>query len=139
MRQYETVFLISPTLSEEETEAIIGKMAEVITKQKGKMITKEEWGKRKLAYAIKKFDEAFYVLFHYQGKPEIPAELERRFKQSEAIIRYLTVKKETRDNVRLKRKARSLEQEVVPSEEKKEEPTQEVTPKEAPETKVEEG
>ena len=138
MRQYETVFLISPTLSEEETEAIIGKMAEVITKQKGKMITKEEWGKRKLAYAIKKFDEAFYVLFHYQGKPEIPAELERLFKQSEAIIRYLTVKKETRDNIRLKRKARSLEQEPVSLDERNEEPAKEVASKEAAEAKVKE-
>jgi len=138
MRQYETIFLISPTLSEEETEAIIGKMAEVITKHKGKMITKEEWGKRKLAYPINKFEEAFYVLFDYQGKPEIPAELERLFKQSEAIIRYLTVKKETRDNIRLKRKARSLEQEPVSLDERNEEPAKEVASKEAAEAKVKE-
>ena len=120
MRQYETVFLISPKLSEEETEAIIGKMAEVVTKKKGTMIAKEEWGKKKLAYPIQKFEEAYYVLFHYQGKPDLPAELERSFKQSEAIIRYLTVRKETKENVRLKKRSRSLEEKAVAPEEQKE-------------------
>jgi len=103
MRHYETVFLISPNLTEEETEGIINQMAEIISKKKGKMINKEEWGKRKLAYPIQKFDEAFYVLFQYEGKPEIPVELERQFKQSDAVIRYLTVKIEARENIRRKR------------------------------------
>jgi len=100
MRQYETVFLISPKLTEEETEGLIHQMEEVVSKKKGKLINKEEWGKRRLAYPIQKFDEAVYVIFHYEGKSEIPDELERRFKQSDTIIRYLTVKKETRENVR---------------------------------------
>ena len=113
MRQYETVFLISPKLTEEETGGIISQMADVITKKKGKMLNKEEWGKKKLAYPIKKFEEAFYVLFHYEGESEIPAELERRFKQADTIIRYLTVKKETRENIRRKKmKATSEEKEA---------------------------
>lgn len=123
MRQYETVFLIIPSLSEEETEGIILKMADIISKKKGKMISKEEWGKRKLAYPIKKFEEAFYVLFHYEGKREIPAELERRFKQTDAILRYLTVIKETKENFRGKRKKVSVEKEAAVPEERKEEKT----------------
>ena len=142
MRQYETVFLIASTLSEEEREAIIGDMADVVSTLKGKMIAKEEWGKRKLAYPIKKFEEAYYVLFHYQGKPDIPTELERRFKQSEAIIRYLTVKKETRENIRLKRKVPIMEKEAVvpePEKEKQKEPTSEAPSPEAPEKRIKEG
>lgn len=121
MRQYETVFLISPSLSEEETEGIILKMADIIPKKKGKMVSKEEWGKRKLAYPIKKFEEAFYVLFHYEGNWEIPAELERRFKQTDVIIRYLTVRKEAKENIRGKRRRVSVEEKAVVPEEKREE------------------
>ncbi|MCK4645736.1 MAG: 30S ribosomal protein S6 [Candidatus Aminicenantes bacterium] len=112
MEQYETAFLISPTLEEEETEKIITQMAEVISKKKGKMIKEDRWGKRRLAYQIKKHEEAFYVFFHYEGDSAIPNELERRFKQSEAILRFLTVKKETKENVRKKRKEVSPPMEV---------------------------
>lgn len=104
MRRYETVFLISPKLTEEETQGIIDQMADVVSKKKGKMVNKEEWGKRRLAYPIQKFDEAFYVLFEYEGKPGIPVELERQFKQADTVIRYLTVRKEARENIRRKKK-----------------------------------
>lgn len=127
MKQYETVFLISPNLSEEETNGLIIQMTEIISKKKGKMISKEEWGKRNLAYPIKKLEEAFYVFFHYQGKPDIPAELERRFKQTDTIIRYLTLKKETKENVRGKKKRVSEKRETValPDQVQKEPPSAE--------------
>ncbi len=111
MTQYETAFLLSPNLEEEETEKIIGQMVEVVSKKKGKMINEDRWGKRKLAYPIKKFEEAFYVFFLYEGDSDIPFELERRFKQSEAILRYLTVKKEPKKSIRRKQKAVSTEKE----------------------------
>lgn len=104
MRQYETAFLISPKLAEEETAKIISQMAEIISKKKGKMVKEDRWGKRKLAYPIKKFEEAFYVFFVYEGDPSIPFELERRFKQTEAILRFLTVKKEGKEKIRKKKK-----------------------------------
>ena len=104
MRQYETGFLISPNLEEEETAKIITQIAAIISRKEGKLIKEDRWGKRKLAYPIKKFEEAFYVFFHYEGDPEIPFELERRFKQTEAVLRFLTVQKETKENVRKKRK-----------------------------------
>lgn len=117
MTQYETAFLISPNLEEEETEKLIAQMAEVVSKKKGKMINEDRWGKRKLAYPIRKFEEAFYVFFHYEGTPEIPSELERRFKQTEAILRYLTVKKDTRENVRRKKKVTAEKETDTPQEE----------------------
>lgn len=103
MRSYETAFLIAPTLPEEEMEKLIDKMAGIISKKKGKMIHLDKWGKRKLAYPIEKFSDAYYVFFQFKGEPDIPAELERNFKQTEAVIRYLTVKMEERANVRRKK------------------------------------
>jgi small subunit ribosomal protein S6 len=104
MRQYETVFLISPNLEEEETTKVISQISGIISKNKGKLIQEDRWGKKKLAYPIKKFEEAFYVFFHYEADSMVPLELEKRFKQTEVILRFLTVKKETRENVRKKRK-----------------------------------
>jgi small subunit ribosomal protein S6 len=117
MTQYETTFLLSPNLEEEETEKIIVQMVEVVSTKKGKMINEDRWGKRKLAYPIKKFEEAFYVFFLYEGDSDIPFELERRFKQSEAILRYLTVKKEPKKSIRRKKKAVSMEKEKKLSQE----------------------
>ncbi len=94
MRIYETAFLIAPNLSEEDTEKLIQQMADVIPAKKGKMIHVDKWGKRKLAYQIKKFEAAYYVFFLYKGEADISSELERLFKQNESVIRYLTVKKE---------------------------------------------
>jgi len=105
MRQYETGFLLSPGLSEEETEKIILQMADIVSHRNGKMMKLDKWGKRRLAYPIKRFGEAFYVFFHYEGGADIPLELGRKFKQMDTVLRYLTLKKDTRDNVRKKKKA----------------------------------
>jgi small subunit ribosomal protein S6 len=119
MREYEIAFLISPNLSEEETEKIISRMATVISSKKGKMIKEDRWGKRKLAYPIQKFEEAFYVFFHYEGDTSISFELERRFKQTEAILRFLTVKKEVKKKTREKKKAAPEAKESPPPKEEK--------------------
>ena len=105
MRLYETGFLIAPNITEEEAEAIVQQMAEVVSQKNGKMIRVEKWGKRRTAYTIKKFNEAFYVFFHYEANPDVPAELARRFRQMDTVLRYLTLIKETQQNVRKKKKA----------------------------------
>jgi len=104
MLLYETGFLIAPNLSEEETEKIIGQMIEVVSLKEGRLVRQERWGKRRLAYSIERFNEAFYVFFHYEGRPDIPVELERRFKQSDAVLRYLTLKKDAKGTLRRKKK-----------------------------------
>ena len=63
MRVYETGFLIAPNITEEEAEAIIQQMADVVSQKNGKMIKLDKWGKRRMAYAIKKFNEADLCLF----------------------------------------------------------------------------
>jgi len=113
MRYYETAFLISPDLSEEETEQLISQMEDVLKKNKGKINNIDRWGKRKLAYRIKKYDSAFYVFFYYEGTPETYAELERQFKQKESIIRYLTLRKEEKSFLKekVKQKPRKAKKE----------------------------
>ena len=123
MRQYETGFLVSPNLTEEETDKLILQMAEVVSQKKGKMLKEDRWGKRKLAYPINKFEEAFYVFFHYEGEHDVPSELERRFKQTDTILRYLTVKKELKENIKKQKKpvkAREQEAEMPEAEVEKE-------------------
>lgn len=107
MRQYETGFVLSPTLSEEETTQFLQKMAEIVVQKKGHMVKQDIWGKRRLAFPVKRFQEGFYVFFTYDGPGDVSLELERRFKQSDAVIRFMTVLKDPRDLVRRKKKRRA--------------------------------
>ncbi len=104
--QYETGFLLAPNMTEEEAEGVVQGLAEVVPLKNGKMIRIEKWGKRRTAYPIGKAHEAYYVFFHYEGGAEIPLELSRRFRQMDTVIRHLTLVKETRMNVRKKKKVR---------------------------------
>jgi small subunit ribosomal protein S6 len=105
MRAYETGFLIVPNITEDEAGVIIQQMADVVSQKNGKMIKLDKWGKRRTAFALKKFNEAYYVFFHYEGGTDIPAELGRRFRQMDTVLRHLTLVKETQQNVRKKKKA----------------------------------
>ena len=107
MRAYETAFLIAPTLPDEEIESLIQSMAEIVEKNAGKMDNQDLWGKRRLAYPIQKFGEAYYVFFHYHSEPVVPSELDRHFKQTEAVIRHMTFVLDERENVRLKKRDRA--------------------------------
>jgi small subunit ribosomal protein S6 len=146
MRPYETAFLITPKLEEVEAEKLIEKMADVVKKKKGKMVNIERWGKRRLAYPIDKLDEAVYVFFHYEGNPDIPNELQRRFRQTEAVIRYLTLRKEPQTHPRKKTaavkkaKTKITKEEKEVAEEKKDEPLENLhdAPPEMKEPKTEE-
>ena len=106
MRQYETGFVLSPTLSEEETAQFVQQMAEIVAQKKGRMIKQDIWGKRRMAFPIKRFQEGVYVFFTYEGAGDVSAELERRFKQTEAVIRFMTVLRDPRDLTRRKKKRR---------------------------------
>ena len=104
MKIYETGFLLAPNLSEDDTEKLITQMADVIAQREGRLIKQEKWGKHRMAYSIKRWSEAYFVFFHYEGRPDIPLELERRFKQTDSVLRYLTLQKEAKDPTRRKRK-----------------------------------
>ena len=122
MRQYETGFVLSPALSEEETSQFVQQMAEIVAQKKGRMVKQDVWGKRRLAFPIKRFQEGVYVFFTYDGPGDVATELERRFKQTDAVIRFMTVVKDPRDLVRRKKKRRAEEAALaVPAAEPREE------------------
>ncbi|RME06466.1 MAG: 30S ribosomal protein S6 [Deltaproteobacteria bacterium] len=91
-REYETIFIVRPNVTDETLKEVCDKVIGVIRKMGGTVIEIEEWGKRKLAYRVKKHTKGFYYLLHYAGLQAIPLELERNLKIMEPVIRYLTVK-----------------------------------------------
>jgi small subunit ribosomal protein S6 len=75
MRYYETLYLINPELAEEDCRGVIDKFNSLIEKNNGVVIKVDEWGKKTLAYQIKKFDKGYYVLLQYCGEPGLLTEL----------------------------------------------------------------
>ena len=91
---YESIFIINPNLSDEETANVIKKMQDVVTKQGGEMLKFEDWGKKKLAYEIKKQKRGHYAFFQFKAAPAAVSELERTYKLTDSVIKFLTVKLE---------------------------------------------
>lgn len=93
MRRYEVVFVLAPTLSDDEVGQAIENFKKA-TEEKGAQIIKvDEWGKRRLAYSIKKHTEGIYtVLTLEEPAAEAVNELERRFKVTDSVIRFLSVR-----------------------------------------------
>ncbi|MGI6711333.1 MAG: 30S ribosomal protein S6 [Bacillota bacterium] len=92
MREYEAMYIIRPDLDEEATQAVISKFSSLIESNGGELVKMEPWGKRRLAYEINKIREGYYVLLKFKGDAKVPFELERNFKISDEIIRYLILK-----------------------------------------------
>ena len=90
MRKYECIYVISPTLEEEQVKALVQKFNDLVS-QNGELESTEEWGKRKFAYEVQKQKEGYYVLMNFSANPDFPAELERNFKITEGILKYLVV------------------------------------------------
>jgi small subunit ribosomal protein S6 len=91
---YESIFIINPNISDDETSAVIKKMQDVVAKQGGEMTKFEDWGKKKLAYEVKKQKRGHYVFFQFKGAPAAISELERTYKLTDAVIKYISVKLE---------------------------------------------
>ncbi len=92
MRYYETLYIVNPNLADEDREDVVAKFNGLIEKNKGVVIKVDEWGKKNLAYEVKKFDKGYYVLAQYCGESQIIAELKREFKLDERVIKYQTIK-----------------------------------------------
>ncbi|HZK34103.1 MAG TPA: 30S ribosomal protein S6 [Bacillota bacterium] len=92
MNKYECIYVIRPTVEEEGVKALIEKFSNLITEQGGEVTTVDEWGKRRLAYPIDDLNEGYYVLKNFNAAPELPQELERIFRITDDIIRFITIK-----------------------------------------------
>jgi small subunit ribosomal protein S6 len=94
MRDYESIFILNPNIEEGESERVTLKMQEVVAANGGEVTHVEKWGKRKLAYEIGKHKKGEYVLFQFKGEAVTVAELERNYKMTDPVIKFLTVRME---------------------------------------------
>jgi small subunit ribosomal protein S6 len=92
MRVYEELFIVKPDAPEEEVDAYIGQLKELITSGKGTVEKADKWGTRKLAYRVSKYNEGIYVLFQFSSSPELVKEIERRMRVTDMVIKFITVR-----------------------------------------------
>ena len=93
-RMYETIYIVKPDLVDEESKALSTKVQEIVTGLKGDIKRLEDWGVRKLAYPIQKVARGRYMYLRFDGEASMVAELERRLRIDDRVIRYQTVKLE---------------------------------------------
>jgi small subunit ribosomal protein S6 len=90
LNQYETVFIATPVLSENQMKEAVLKFKKVITDSSGEIVHEENWGLKKLAYPIQKKSTGFYYLIEFKGLGELVEKLEVQYRRDERIIRFLT-------------------------------------------------
>ena len=93
INKYETVFILNPELSEDDTKAMVTKFTDLIA-QNGTIDNVNEWGKRKLAYPINDYTEGYYVVVNFSSSPAFPAELSRIYNITDGVLRSIVVKPE---------------------------------------------
>ena len=92
MNHYETVFILNPVLSDDQVKETVKKYEDYLDSKGAKMVNKENWGLKKLAYPIQHKKSGFYHLFEYQVEGEVIDQLELLFRRDERMMRFLTVK-----------------------------------------------
>ena len=92
MNHYETVFILNPVLSEEQIKETVQKFEDFLVSKGAKMVSKENWGLKKLAYPIQHKKSGFYHLFEFTVDGEVIGDFETEFRRDERIMRFLTVK-----------------------------------------------
>lgn len=130
MNNYETVFILTPVLSEPQMKETVEKFKTVLTDNGASIVNEENWGLRKLAYPIQKKTTGFYTLIEFDGEPTIVEKLETAFRRDEKVLRFLTFHldkfaKEYADKRRSVKKQKAeqaqAQQEAAPAQEAKEE------------------
>ena len=92
MNQYETVFILTPVLSDEQTKEAVAKFKKILTDKGAEIVNEEAWGLKKLAYQIEKKTSGFYYLMEFNAEPEVISTIETAFRRDEKVIRFMTVK-----------------------------------------------
>ena len=92
MNQYETVFILTPVLSDEQTKETVAKFKKILTDKGAEIVNEEAWGLKKLAYQIEKKTSGFYYLMEFNAEPEVISTIETAFRRDEKVIRFMTVK-----------------------------------------------
>ena len=92
MNQYETVFIMTPVLSDQQMKETVEKFKGVLTANGAEIVNDVNWGLKKMAYAIQKKSTGFYQLLEFKAEPEAVAKLETAYRRDERVIRFITVK-----------------------------------------------
>ena len=93
MNKYESVIIINPSVDEDKVKSLIDRFSDLINTQ-GKVTKIDNMGKRKLAYEVKKNKEGIYVVFYFEAEPSLIAELERNYRITDEVIKFIVVKDE---------------------------------------------
>ena len=92
MNQYETVFILTPVLSDEQMKETVAKFKKLLADNGAEILNEEAWGLKKMAYAIQKKSAGFYCLLEFKAEPSVIDRLETGYRRDERVIRYMTVK-----------------------------------------------
>ena len=94
LNRYETVFILTPVLSEEQAKETVQKLKDVLVERGAKIINEENWGLKKLAYSIQKKSTGFYYLFEFEAEGDVIRPFETAYRRDERVMRFLTFKME---------------------------------------------
>ena len=99
MRHYENLVIVKPTLTEEEIQNTIATVEAIITDNGGEIVVRNDMGMRKLAYPIDKNERGFYSVIYFKGEPSSINEIERRYRINEELLRFVTIKYDSKREV----------------------------------------
>src|SRR5215470_1591402 len=94
MNNYETVFILTPVLSDEQIKEAVNKFRDILIVEKAEIVNEENWGLRKLRYPIQKKITGFYFLLEFKSEPTIVSKLETQFRRDERILRFLVFRQD---------------------------------------------
>ena len=94
MNNYETVFILTPVLSDAQMKEAVEKFKALLANEGAEIVNEEDWGLRKLAYPIDKKSTGFYTFLEFNAEPQVIDKLEVNFRRDERVIRFLTVKQD---------------------------------------------
>jgi small subunit ribosomal protein S6 len=94
MSLYESIFIVRPSLSDDDTNKLIDKMKGVLEKSGGTLLKHENWGKKKLAYEVKRERKGTFVYFYFKSPGNVVSELERSYRLEDSVLKFLTVRQD---------------------------------------------
>ncbi len=94
INQYETVFILTPVLSEPQMKETVEKFKGILTEKGAEIINEENWGLKKMAYPIQKKSTGFYAFLEFKAEPQVIEKLEVAYRRDERVLRFITVKNE---------------------------------------------
>jgi small subunit ribosomal protein S6 len=94
MNKYEIALVVNAKIEDDERAAVVDKAKALVERFNGTVTNVDEWGKKKLAYEIQKMSEGYYYFIQFEAEADVPAELERRLRIMDNVLRYLVVRQE---------------------------------------------